>query len=124
MPKTLTKMQEQMVAKVLTIPATSHVWLREGEVNSLNHLKAKCLIKEDAYGSIQHRHLTQAVKDVFWQENDETFMIANFHGEGWLIFDSRRYLCKVYDQADAKRVVKALKELRIAEIDAGKKAAA
>ncbi|WFU52222.1 hypothetical protein QA639_21175 [Bradyrhizobium pachyrhizi] len=123
MPKTLTKLQEQIIAKVLTIGATEFVWLRDGEVNSLNSLKAKNLIDQHAYGSIQQRHLTDAIKRAFWQENPQTFMMPNFHGAGWLIFDGKRYICKVYNEADAKRVVAGLAELRIAEIDAGKKAA-
>lgn len=123
MPKTLTKLQEQIIAKVLTLHATNYVWLREGEVNSLNSLKAKNLIDQHAYGSIQPRHLNDEVKAVFWRENPRTFKMANFHGEGWLIFDDKRYICKVYNEVDATRVVEGLKELRVAEVDAGKEAA-
>ena len=39
-------------------------------------------------------------------------MIPNFHGEGWLIFHDRRYICKVYQEDDAKLVVQALKDHR------------
>ncbi|GAA0005255.1 hypothetical protein [Bradyrhizobium elkanii] len=123
MPKTLTKLQEQIVAKVLTLHATNFVWLREGEVNSLNSMKAKQLIDQHAYGCIQQRHLTDQIKSVFWRENPRTFMMHNFHGEGWLIFDDKRYVCKVYAEADAKRVVEGLKLLRVQEIESGKIAA-
>jgi hypothetical protein len=112
MPKTLTKMQEQIVAKVLTISATQHVFTRQGEVNSVNKLRERGLLTADCWGSVQHRHLTDRIKTVFFVENDHTFMIENFHGEGWLIFDDRQYITKVYNQGNAKRVVTAMKLLR------------
>jgi hypothetical protein len=111
MPRTLTKMQEQIVAKTLTISATQYVWLNGGEVNSINKLRDRGLLKPDCFGSVQHWHLTDQIKTVFFVENDRTFMIENFHGEGWLIFDDRQYITKVYNQDNAKRVVAALKLL-------------
>jgi hypothetical protein len=111
MPKTLTSLQEQMIAKVLTLTTTDYVWVANGEVHSLNNLKAKGFVVGDAYGSLQIRHLTERLKIVFFAENDSTFMIRNFHGEGWLIFDNKQYVCKVYKEPDAKRVVGALKLL-------------
>jgi hypothetical protein len=111
MPKTLSELQERMIAKVLTLDTTNYVWVNNGEVNSLNNMKAKGLVVGDCYGSLQIRHLTERVKNVFFLENEPTFMIQNFHGEGWLIFDARRYVCKVYKEPDARRVVEALKLL-------------
>jgi hypothetical protein len=115
MPKTLTKMQEQIVAKVLTISAVNYVWVNGGEVNSVNRLREAGLLQGDCFGSIQHRHLTDRIKTIFWVENPVTFKIPNFHGEGWLIFDDRRYITKVYAEDDANRVVDALKLLRAQE---------
>jgi hypothetical protein len=112
MPKTLTKLQERIVAKALTISATQFVWVNGGEVNSINNLRERGLLQGDCYGSLQHRHLTDRIKTVFFGENDQTFMIDNFHGEGWLIFDSREFVTKVYNEANARRVVAALKYLR------------
>lgn len=112
MPKTLTKLQEQIVAKVLTIGATEYVWCRAGEVNSVHRLRELGLLKDDCWGSVQHRHLTDRIKEVFFGENGVTFKIPNFHGEGWLIFDDRRYITKVYNEANADRVVAGLKLLR------------
>jgi hypothetical protein len=112
MPKTLTKLQERIVAKALTISATQFVWVNGGEVNSINSLRERGLLQGDCYGSLQHRHLTDRVKTVFFGENDQTFMIENFHGEGWLIFDSRQFITKVYNEANARRVVSGLKYLR------------
>lgn len=109
MPKTLTPLQEQMIAKVLTLDTTNYVWVNNGEVNSLNNMKAKGLVTGDCYGSLQIRHLTERVKTVFFAENDSTFMIRNFHGEGWLIFDAKQHVCKVYKEPAARRVVEALK---------------
>lgn len=111
MPKTLTTLQEQMIAKVLTLTTSDYVWVNNGEVHSLNNLKAKGLVVGDCYGSLQIRHLTERVKNVFFLENDSTFMIRNFHGEGWLIFDAKQYVCKVYPEPAARRVVEALKLL-------------
>ncbi|MEH2517392.1 hypothetical protein V1279_002965 [Bradyrhizobium sp. AZCC 1610] len=116
MPKTLTKMQEQIVAKVLTIGATDFVWCKAGEVNSIKNLRDRELLKGDCWGAVQHRHLTDRIKTIFWVENPVTFMIPNFHGEGWLIFDDRRYITKVYNEDNAKRVVSALKLLRQTEL--------
>ena len=114
---TLTNQQMRMVAKVLTISATQFVWLNGGEVNSLNNLRERGLVQGDCFGSLQHRHLTEEIKAAFFGENDQTFMIENFHGEGWLIFDDRRYVTKVYNHDDAKRVVTALALLRQYETD-------
>jgi hypothetical protein len=112
MPKTLTAMQEQMIAKVISLNSTTnYVWVNNGEVHSLNNLKTKGFVVGDAYGSLQIRHLTERVKIVFFGENDPTFMIRNFHGEGWLIFDNKQYVCKVYQEAAARRVVEALRLL-------------
>jgi hypothetical protein len=115
MPKTLTKMQEQIVAKTLVISATQFVWLNRGEVNSLNNLRERNLVQGDCWGSIQHRHLTDRIKEIFFTENDQIFMIPNFHDEGWLIFDDRQYITKVHNEINAKRVVGALKLLRLHE---------
>ena len=109
MPKTLTALQEQMIAKVLTLDTTNYVWVSNGEVHSLNNMKAKGFVTGDCYGSLQIRHLTERVKTVFFAENDSTFMIRNFHGEGWLIFDAKQYVCKVYKEPAARRVVEALR---------------
>jgi hypothetical protein len=105
-------MQEQIVAKTLAISVTQYVWLREGEVNSLNNLKKRGLIDEYCYSQVQRRHLTDAIKDAFFGENDQTFMIPNFHGEGWLIFDDRRFIAKVHNEENAKRILAALKLYR------------
>jgi hypothetical protein len=115
MPKTLSKLQEQIVAKTLTIPTTSFVWCRGGEVNAVNNLRNRCLVKSDCYGSVQPYHLTDAVKSAFFSENDPVFAIENFHGEGWLIFDDRKYLTKVHDKDNAKRIVAAMTLLRETE---------
>jgi len=115
MPKTLTKMQEQIVAKALTISATQYVWVNGGEVNSINRLRDSGLLRGDCYGSVQHRHLTDEIKSCFFGENPVTFSIENFHGEGWLIFDDRQFITKVHNLDNAKRVVAALKLLRESE---------
>lgn len=112
MPKTLTRLQEAIVAKVLTISATQHVFLRAGEVNSINPLRENGMLAPDCWGAVQHRHLTERIKTVFFADNHQTFKIPNFHGEGWLIFDDRRYITKIYDENDADRVVLALQSLR------------
>jgi hypothetical protein len=114
-PKTLTKLQELIVAKLLTISATQYVWVNGGETNSINNLRNRGLLQGDCYGSIQHRHLTERIKLAFFSENDRTFMIGNFHGEGWLIFDDRQFITKVYNEANARRVVAALKFFRQSE---------
>src|SRR5205823_3903967 len=54
MPKTLTKMQEQLVAKVLTLSAVDYVHCRAGEVNSVNNLRDRGLLKGDCWGAVQH----------------------------------------------------------------------
>lgn len=111
MPKTLTTLQEQMIAKVLTLTTSDYVWVNNGEVHSLNNLKGKGLVVGDCYGSLQIRHLTDQVKLAFFTENEPTFMIRNFHGEGWLIFDNKQYVCKVHHEPAARRVVEALRLL-------------
>ncbi|MFL5239270.1 MAG: hypothetical protein ACJ8EL_17085, partial [Rhizomicrobium sp.] len=80
--------------------------------STINNLRQRGLLKDDCRGSVQHRHLTDQMKSTFFGENDETFMIENFHGEGWLIFDDRQYITKVYNNDNAKRVVTAMKFLR------------
>lgn len=115
MPKTLTKLQELIVAKVLTISVTQFVWVNGGETNSINNLRNRGLLEGDCYGSVQHRHLTDRIKTAFFTENDRTFMIGNFHGEGWLIFDDRQFITKVYNEDNARRVVAALKFFRQSE---------
>lgn len=111
MPKSLSKLQELIVAKTLTISATQHIFTRSGEVNSVHSLRERGLLSADCWGAVQPRHLTEEIKELFYSENSPTFMIPNFHGEGWLIFDERRYITKVYNEDDAKRVVSALKLL-------------
>jgi hypothetical protein len=115
MAKTLTKMQERIVAKTLTISSTQFVWCNAGEVNSVNNLRERCLLKADCWGSVQPRHLTDEIRRIFFAENPRTFKIENFHSEGWLIFDDSQYITKVYNEDNAKRVVKALKVLRESE---------
>ncbi|SDK44748.1 hypothetical protein [Bradyrhizobium ottawaense] len=115
MPKTLTKLQEQIIAKVLTIGAVNYVWVNGGEVHTVNKLRERGLLRGDCYGSVQPRHLTEEVKSVFFADNPATFRISNFHGEGWLIFHDRRYICKVYKDDDAKLVIEALKTLQPVE---------
>jgi hypothetical protein len=114
---TLTNLQMRMAAKLLTISATQFVWPKGGEINSLNNLRKRGLVQGDCFGGLQHRHLTEEIKAAFFGENNQTFMIENFHDVGWLIFDDRRYVTNVYSHDDAKRVVTALALLRQYEID-------
>lgn len=56
MPKTLTKLQEQIVGTTLSISATEYVWL-SGQINSLNRLKELEMVDQHCYGQVQPRHL-------------------------------------------------------------------
>jgi hypothetical protein len=66
MPKTLTKLQERIIARVLAEPAQT-LCLREGDVNSTNNMIEKGLIDRHPYSMLQHHHLTHEVKSLFFQ---------------------------------------------------------
>jgi len=116
MPKTLTKLQERIIARVLAEPAHT-LYLREGHVNSTNNMIHKGLIDRHCYTMLQHCHLSAEVKTLFFAENDPVFAIEDIYDNCWIIFEDRKVIAKPRCEAAAKRIVKALKELRVAEVD-------
>lgn len=123
MPKTLTKLQERIVARVLAEPANT-LYLRDGHVNSTNKLIEKGLIDRHCYTMLQYAHLTPEVKSLFFSENEPVFAIEDIYDNCWIVFEDRKVIAKPRSEENARRIVAALKELRIAEIEAGKKTAA
>jgi hypothetical protein len=111
MPKTLTKLQERIVARVLAEPAQT-LYLREGHVNSTKNMIQKGLIDEHCYMMLQYSHLTPEVKSIFFQENDVVFAIQDIYDNCWIVFEDRNVVAKPRNEDSAKRIVLALKGLR------------
>jgi len=111
MPKTLTELQERIVARVLAEPAQT-LYLREGHVNSTNNMIKKGLIDEHCYTMLQYGHLKPELKSLFFGENPEVFAIQDIYDNCWIIFEDREVIAKPRSEGGAKRIVKALKALR------------
>jgi hypothetical protein len=117
MKKTLTKLQERIVARVIADPMNT-LYLSKGYVNSAKSLIDKGLIDRHCYGSmIQSQYLTPQIKSVFFGENDEVFAIQDIYDNCWLIFEDRELVAKPRSEDKADRIVKALKALRQQEAD-------
>jgi hypothetical protein len=117
MSKTLTKLQERIVARVLADPMNT-LYLSKGQVNSAKSLIDKGLIDRHCYGSmIQSQYLTPEIKSVFFGENDEVFAVQDIYDNCWLIFENRELVAKPRSEEKAHRIVKALKCLRQQEQD-------
>lgn len=116
MPKTLTKLQERIVARVLAMPVTQTLYLREGHVSSLNNLKDKGFIDEHCYSMVQTHHLTERVKTVFFIENGDVFAIEDIYDNCWIVFEDRKVVAQPRSEANAQRIVAALKVLRNQEL--------
>lgn len=114
MPKTLTKLQERIVARVLAEPAQT-LYLREGHVNSTNNMIEKGLVDKYCYTMLQHCHLTPEVKTIFFSENDPVFAVEDIYDNCWIIFEDRQVVAKPRSEDAAKRIVSALKLLRTTE---------
>jgi hypothetical protein len=116
MKKTLTKLQERIVARVISDPMNT-LYLSKGYVNSAKSLIDKGLIDRHCYGSmIQSQYLTPEIKTVFFGENDEVFAIQDIYDNCWLIFENRELVAKPRCEEKAHRIVKALKVLRQQEM--------
>lgn len=111
MSKTLTKLQERIVARVLAEPAQT-LYLREGHVNSTRNMIEKGLIDRHCYMMLQSAHLTPEVKSIFFQENGDVFAIEDIYDNCWIIFEDRKVIAKPRSEANANRIVQALKALR------------
>ncbi|UPT95464.1 hypothetical protein J4G48_0040635 [Bradyrhizobium barranii subsp. apii] len=111
MPKSLTKLQERIVARVLAEPAQT-LYLREGHVNSTNNMIEKGLIDRHCYTMLQYGHLTPEVKSIFFGENAEVFTIQDIYDNCWIIFEDRKVVARPRSEDAANRIVQALKLLR------------
>jgi hypothetical protein len=109
--KTLTKLQERIVARVLSAPAQT-LYLREGHVTSTKNMIEKGLIDEHCYTMLQHCHLKPEVKSIFFQDNDEVFAIEDIYDNCWIVFEDRELVTKPRSEDAANRIVTALKLLR------------
>jgi hypothetical protein len=109
--KTLTKLQVQIVGTLLSISGTQHVFLNAGEVNSLNRLKERELVDQHCWGCMQQRHLKPELISEFFSQMGETFTVESLRYNRWLVFDNRKVVAKAKTEADAKRIVAALKFL-------------
>lgn len=111
MPKTLTKLQERIVARVLSDPMNT-LYLSKGQVASAQSLISKGLLTKYCYASmVQSQHLTPEIKTIFFAENDEVFAIQDVYDNCWIIFEDRKVVAKPRLEENAKRIVKALKAL-------------
>jgi hypothetical protein len=111
MPKTLTKLQERIVARVLAEPAQT-LYLREGHVNSTKNMIEKGLIDEHCYSMLQHCHLKPEVKTLFFAENDPVFYIQDIYDNCWIVFEDRNVVARPRKEENADRIVQALMLLR------------
>lgn len=110
--KTLTKLQERMVARVLADPMNT-LYLSKGYVNSAKSLIDKGLLDKHCYASmVQSQYLTPEIKSVFFGENDEVFAIEDIYDNCWLVFEDRELVAKPRSQEKADRIVRGLKALR------------
>lgn len=111
MPKTLTKLQERIIARVLAEPAQT-LYLRDGHVHSTRNMIEKGWIDRHCYSMLQHGHLTPEVKSIFFQDNDDVFAIEDIYDNCWIIFEDRKVIARPRNEQAANRIVKALKLLR------------
>jgi hypothetical protein len=111
MAKTLTKLQEQIVARVLAIGASEYVWLQKGHIHSMNNLKQKGLVTENAWTCLQRHHLTENLRSLFWADNDIAFAIEDLYGHRYMIFYKHGFIGEAKHLHDAKRLVSGLKLL-------------
>lgn len=111
MPKTVTKLQERIIARVLAEPAQT-LYLREGQVHSTRNMIEKGWIDRHCYTMLQHAHLTPEVKSIFFQDNDAVFAIEDIYDNCWIIFEDRKVIAKPRSEEKAARIVRALKLLR------------
>ncbi|ARQ95245.1 hypothetical protein [Bradyrhizobium phage BDU-MI-1] len=112
MSKTLTKLQERIVARVLADPMNT-LYLSKGQVNSAKSLIDKGLLDRHCYASmVQSQYLTPEIKTVFFAENDEVFHIQDIYDNCWIIFEDRKVVAKPRTEEAANRIVAALKVLR------------
>ncbi|WP_396604829.1 hypothetical protein ACFLEY_22140 [Bradyrhizobium sp. YCK136] len=124
MSKTLTKLQERIVARVLAMSVNETLYLSKGHLHSARSLKEQGFLDRNCWGMVQTQHLTDSVNTTFFAENGDVFAIEDIYDNCWIIFEDRKVIAKPRNEANAKRIVAALKELRIAEADAGRRAAA
>jgi hypothetical protein len=112
MSKTLTKLQERIIARVIAEPMNT-LYLSKGQVNSAQSLITKGLLSKHCYASmVQSQYLTPEVKAIFFGENDEVFAIQDIYDNCWLIFEGRELVAKPRNEDKANRIVKALQLLR------------
>lgn len=114
MTKTLTKLQERILARVLSLPAQT-LYLRDGHVRSTINLIEKGFIDKHCYMMLQYAHVSQQAKDVFFGENPPVFAIEDIYDNCWIIFEDREVIARPRWQAAADRIVKALLNLRATE---------
>jgi hypothetical protein len=93
MPKTLTPLQERIIARVLAEPAQT-LYLREGHVNSTSNMIKKGLIDRHCYMMLQHGHLSPEVKSIFFGENDHVFAIQDIYDNCWIVFEDQEVIAK------------------------------
>jgi hypothetical protein len=116
MAKTLTKLQERIIARVIAEPMNT-LYLSKGYVNSAKSLINKGLLDKHCYASmVQSQYLTPEIKTIFFGENDEVFAIQDIYDNCWLIFEGRELVAKPRSEEKANRIVKALKALRAIEM--------
>lgn len=112
MAKTMTKLQERIVARVLSDPMNT-LYLSKWQVNSAQSLINKGLLSRHCYASmVQSQYLTPELKSIFFGENDEVFYIQDIYDNGWIIFEGREVIAKPRSEKAAERIVQALKVLR------------
>lgn len=116
MSKTLTKLQERIVARVIADPMNT-LYLSKGYVNSAKSLINKGLLSKHCYASmVQSQYLTPEIKSVFFGENDVVFAIQDIYDNCWLVFEDRELMAKPRSEEKANRIVEALKALRKLEV--------
>jgi hypothetical protein len=111
MAKTLTPLQERMIARLMAHPADT-LYLREGSVHSVNNLKAKNLIDPHCYTMLHYGYLTPEIKSIFWSENRDVFAIEDMYKNRWHVFEDREVIAECRSEAAAERVVAVLKASR------------
>jgi hypothetical protein len=116
MPKALTDLQERIIARLLSMPVTQTLYLKDGHVNSINNMKKKGFLDEHAFCCLQTQHLTDAGRTAFFFEHGDVFAIEDIYDNCWIIFEDRKVIAKPRNEANAKRIVAALKVLRNQEL--------
>lgn len=112
MAKILTKLQERIIARVLSMPVTQTLYLKDGHVNSLNNLKSKGYVDQNAHFWLQTHHLTERGKNVFFMENGPVFAVEDIYDNCWIVFEDRKVIAHPRTVENANRIVAALKSLR------------